>query len=337
MERKMRNGVKIIFAFFLTWFSLPVFSEPWLLDPLGAHWKMDRLGQEVVSRPKELKKSEPEKEPTDLRFRTHQEGILDISGTTLTPLRVNVKAGPVGVVGNLDIGVRHETNSRWLFRAENVAPDTNLWDSRGQALLIPGTVTCQVLYRASLNNYQQAGLTLSSDVPGLSLSMGVSTEKLRSDFFEGEDICPIGPIPAFTTKKDIETKCKKCLGEVLQTIKQDVNARLMNLFYRIETPMCSQDSDCYRENSDWLRGRCLLVQDPNGSYFSECRAKSSVGGACPGKGSRGLFEYGCDKGLACVKVQSATSFFDYNRYECRDPKNWKFKGPLKLSSTHASF
>ena len=262
------------------------------------------------------------------RVRSHQEGILEISGSTITPARITVKAGPLAVVGSVELSVRNETNSRWVFRAENIDPETNIWDSKGRAVLVPGKVTCQVLHRASLNDYQQAGLTLTADSPVFSYSVGANTEKMRSDYIEGEDICSAGEIRAFTTQKDIEKKCKKCLGPVLKTLKEDVAARFSTLSYRVNAPICSIDSDCYREDTDWLKGRCVLTKDKNGSFVSECRARSSVGGACPGKSSRGLFEYSCDKGLACVKTYSAKGYFDYNRYECRDPKNWKFKGPL---------
>lgn len=322
-----------------------VFSENLPTDWMDSHWQgspFQRLSHQRPSNRSQIvttstltaSKEESSVEP---RVRVHQEGILQISGRTVTPARISVKAGPAAIVGSLEIAVRTETNSRWFFRAENIDPETNIWDEKGRALLVPGKVTCQVLHRASLNNYEQAGLTLAVDSPVFSFSNGVNQEKMRSDFFEGEDICPIGDVPAFTTQRDIEQKCKTCLGRVLKTIKEDVNARLATLYYRVDAPICSQDSECYREDSDWTRGRCVLVQDKNGSHFSECRARSSVGGACRGKGSRGLFEYACDTGLACVKTHSASSFLDYNQYECRDPKNWKFKGPLKIKPIHASF
>lgn len=327
----MKPILKNLLTVFLGVLALPLFGES---DPnFDRHSHLNHLHQPFTPRPPApphapTSKAIPESEP---RVRSHQEGILEISGVTVTPARVSVKAGPVAVVGSIELTVRNEINSRWFFRAENIGPETNIWDSKGRAVLVPGKVSCQVLHRASLNDYQQAGLTLTVDTPVFSFSNGVSAEKIRSDFFENEDICPLGEVPAFTTQKEIETKCKKCLGRVLETIKEDVSARLSSLSYRIDTPICNLDSDCYREDSDWLKGRCVLIKDKNGSYLSECRARSSVGGACPGKGSRGLFEYPCDKDLACVKTYSAKSFLDHNRYECRDPKNWKFKGPLKAS------
>ncbi|MFM8269839.1 MAG: hypothetical protein ACKN9V_06575 [Pseudomonadota bacterium] len=313
-------------------YGLPLFAEQSTDFINNSH--LNHFYQLFSPRPiadEDSEKSQKEQKNSDPRVRSHQEGILEISGTTITPVRIAVKAGPVAVVGSVELTVRNETNSRWFFRAENIGPETNIWDSRGRAVLVPGKVSCQILHRASLNDYKQAGLTLSADSPIFSFSSGANTEQLRSDFFEDEDICPIGEVPAFTTQKDIERKCKQCLGRVLKTIKEDVNARLSTLSYRIDTPVCTLDSDCYNEDSDWLKGRCILIKDKNGSYLSECRARSKVGGACSGKGSRGLFEYPCDTGLACVKVRSAKGFFDFNSYECRDPKNWKFKGPLKAS------
>lgn len=267
------------------------------------------------------------------RVRTHQEGILDISAISVAPLRVSVKTGPVQVVGNVELTTRHETTARWVFRAEDLREDQNIWDERGRAVLVPGVVTCQVSHRVSLTDYKQAGLNLVSEgsVPGLevSLSAGTSSERVRADYVEGEDSCPIGIVSAFTGQREIEAKCKKCLGNVLKTIKQDTQTRIERLSYRLQTPICQKDLECYREDSDWTVGRCVLVKDKNGSHFSECRAKSSIGGACRGSGSRGMFEYTCDEGLACVRVHSAAGFWDYHRYECRDPKNWKFKGPLR--------
>ena len=330
VERMMRKTFQILIAGAFLAVSIPLYAEQETQSTAGNH--LDTyLFQILNSRPsasEETTKSPKENPDRDPRARTHQEGILEISGTTFTPARLTVKAGPLAVVGSIELSVRNETNSRWIFRAENIGPETNIWDSKGRAVLVPGKVNCQVLHRASLNDYHQAGLTLNADSPILSYATGANTEKMRSDFFEDEDICPIGEIPAFTTQQDIEKKCKQCLGRVLKTIKEDVNARLSTLSYRVDAPVCSLDTDCYREDSDWLRGRCILTKDQNGSFVSECRARSSVGGACPGKGSRGLFEYSCDKGLACVKTHSAKGYFDYNRYECRDPKNWKFKGPL---------
>jgi len=330
VERMMRKTFQILIAGAFLAVSIPLYAEQESLNSVTSH--LDNYLYHVRnSRPSiQPVPARPATENTgrDPRVRSHQEGILEISGTTFTPARLTVKAGPLAVVGSIELSVRNETNSRWFFRAENIDPETNIWDSKGRAILVPGKLTCQVLHRASLNDYQQAGLTLTADSPVFSYSAGTNTEKLRSDFFEGEEICPAEEIRAFTTQQDIETKCKQCLGRVLKTIKEDVNARLSTLSYRVDAPVCSLDTDCYREDSDWLRGRCILTKDQNGSFVSECRARSSVGGACPGKGSRGLFEYSCDKGLACVKTHSAKGYFDYNRYECRDPKNWKFKGPL---------
>jgi len=330
VERMMKKIRKILLPVFSLLISSSVFSEqsPFILDGNHLNNWLQTGQHRPVAEPTNSKFSQKDSEVTDPRVRIHQEGILDISGETITPVRIAVKAGPVAVVGSVELSMRTETNSRWFFRAENIGPEVNIWDAKGRAVLIPGNVTCQVLHRASLNDYRQAGLTLTADTPVFSYSSGTNGEKMRSDFFEDEDICPVGEVPAFTTQKDIEKKCKQCLGAVIQTLKEDVKARLSSLSYSVNTPICTVDAQCTSQDTDWSRGRCVLVKDQNDSMFSECRARSSVGGACPGKGSRGLFEYACDHGLACVKTQSAKGYFDYNRYECRDPKNWKFKGPL---------
>jgi len=288
--------------------------------------------QNLHQRKKNSETGLPSTDDDEKRVRTHQEGILDISAVSVAPLRVSVKTGPVQVVGNIELTTRHETNARWVFKALNIKEDQNIWDERGRAVLISGEVTCQVSHRISLTDYKQAGLNLVTEgsIPGLevSLSAGTSSERVRADYVEGEDSCPIGSVPAFTSQREIEAKCKKCLGNVLKTIRQDTQTRINRLSYRVQTPICQKDLECYREDSDWTIGRCVLVKDKNGSHFSECRAKSSIGGACRGSGSRGLFEYACDQGLACVRIHSAVGFWDYHRYECRDPQNWKFKGPL---------
>ena len=262
------------------------------------------------------------------RVRVHQEGILEISGTSLSPVKINVKAGPVGIVGTIEVTKRDETNTRWFFRAENIREDQNVWDDKGRAVLVPGKVSCQVIHRSSITDYKQAGLNLGVDSPIVSFGMSTSTEKVLSEFYEGEDNCPIGEVAPFTTQKEIEQRCKKCLGRVLETIRQDVQSRLNHLSYFVQAPGCKDDSACYREDTAWTVGRCVLIKDKNESHYTDCRARASVGGACRGAGSRGLFEYTCDKGLACIKVHASSGLGDYNRYECRNPKNPRFKGPL---------
>jgi hypothetical protein len=325
LRHSNQNSFWIAGILFFSAFSLG--AEPFW----GQHLSkiMDTLSNS--SRP-QATPSEPQvhKEP---RVRSHQEGILEITSTTATPLNVSVLAG-VGVVGSLRLSSRRETKARWFFIAENLEPEQNIFDSQGRAVLVRGKVTCQIAYRASLDDSSQTGLTLSvgfdtKTVAG-SIKSEVGYEKMVSDFVEEEDFCPLGEVPAFTTKKEIDDRCKSCLGRVLKTLKQDVESRLSHFRYQVNTPLCSKDIQCLGENSDWHVGRCLLTKDPHGSYFTECKARSSIGGACPGKGSRGLFEYPCDKGLACMKIRSATSWFDHNSYECRDPKNWRFKGPARL-------
>jgi hypothetical protein len=309
-------------------------KEKWStdLDPHGLNnYYYQRIHQRPYSDVQTVSKT-TDPVSNDPRVRIFQEGILSISATTVAPARVKVKVG-VGVVGNLELTTRRETNARWVFRAENVSEEQNIWDKRGRSVLVPGTVTCQISHRLSLTDYEQAGLTLNVDfdvgVIGGGYANGTSSEKIRSDYIESEDICSIGTVSALTSQREIEDKCIKCLGHVLKTVKQDVEVRFARLSYQVSTPICSEDAQCYRENGDWTVGRCVLVKDSHNSYFSECRAKGSIGAACRGKRSRGLFEYACDKGLACMKVYSSQSFLDYHRYECRDPKNWKFKGPLK--------
>lgn len=299
---------------------------------LGAH--LDKIIDTLTSggRPQAVTNSDtPEQKET--RVRSHQEGILEITSSSISPLNVNVAVG-AGVVGNLRLSSRRETKARWFFIAENLGPEQNLFDSQGRAVLVRGKVTCQIAYRASLDDSHQAGLSLAvgfdTGMVNGSFKSEVNHEKLVSDFVEGEDFCLLGEVPAFTTKKEIDNRCKACLGRVLKTLKQDVESRLAHFRYQVNTPLCSKDSQCLGENSDWHVGRCLLTKDPHGSYFTQCRARSSIGGACPGKGSRGLFEYPCDQGLACMKIRSSTGWFDYNAYECRDPKNWRFKGPARL-------
>lgn len=271
--------------------------------------------------------------------RTHQEGILDVEASTISPLQVNVSAGLAQVVGNMDLTTRRETTARWVFEAENIPNDQNIWDSEGRAILVPGKVTCHVTYRASLVDYQKNGLTLTAGGTiagvGASYSQNFSREKVRSDFFEDSNFCELGDVPALITQGEIEQKCKKCLGNVLKTLKQDAESRLARLNFIINAPVCTKDTECYREDSDWYAGRCVLTKDKNESYFSECRARGSIGAACPGEGSRGLFEYKCDKGLSCIKIHSSTSWGDFNKYECRDPFNLKFKGPLSVQNRPA--
>jgi len=323
----MRNRSLIICALF--WTALTGAVED---DHTLSNYYYQLLHQRSATPNVRTVKVEPPQKEENKRIRSHQEGILDIEATTITPIRVNVSAGVAQVVGNIELTTRRETNARWFFRAENVPEDQNIWDADGRAVLVPGKVSCQISHRASITDYKQAGLTLTAggnfSGVGVSYSNGVSTERVRSDFVEGEDICDLGEVAALTTQKEIEQKCKACLGRVLKTIKQDVQGRLARLNYVINTPICSRDSECYREDTDWYAGRCVLVKDKNESYFSECRARGSIGSACPGKGSRGLFEFKCDKGLACVQVYSATGWTDHNKYECRDPFNKRFAGPL---------
>lgn len=278
------------------------------------------------SRP--VKVSVPTPPKTDPRVRVHQEGILEISGTSLSPVRINVKTGPVGIVGTIEVTKRDETNTRWFFRAENIREDQNIWDDKGRAVLVPGKVSCQVIHRSSITDYKQSGLSLGVDSPIVNFGMSANTEKVLSEFYEGEDNCPIGEVAPFTTQREIERRCKKCLGKVLETIRQDVQSRLNHLNYYVQAPGCKDDEACYREGTAWTVGRCVLIKDKNDSHYTDCRARSSVGGACRGEGSRGLFEYTCDKGLACIKVHSSSGLGDYNRYECRDPKNPRFRGPI---------
>lgn len=317
--------------------SFSVFDDPHNLNNPYFN-KLHHKYRDTQARPVTVKKLVPEEKPQEereARTRSHQEGILEMSGTSVAPFRVNVKVGPVGVVGNVELTRRSETLSRWFFRAENIPEDQNIWDAKGRAVLVPGEVSCQVSHREALTDYHQAGLVLGMEakMPGLDLLKvglegGTNVERLRSEYFEGEDICSLGEVPAYTTQGDIERRCKICLGRVLKTIKQDIESRLSFLNYYVQTPLCKNDSDCYREDSDWLVGRCVLVKDKNKSHYTECRARSSIGAACAGPGSRGLFEFKCDKGLECV--QTFKGVLSPNKYECRNPKQPQFTGPIAL-------
>ena len=332
--RLLKTNFALSFGLLLTFSSIVVAQDSSNFSP---HSSFQHLLPQALSglRPAAAPVKEP-KEPlkVDPRVRSHQEGISQFTTTTIAPINLNVSAG-VGVVGSLKLSTRRESRARWFFVATDIAPDQNLFDSKGRAVLVKGNLICQMAYRASLDDLSQAGLTLrvGFDVGsvGGSVYSEISQEKTLSNFVEQEDFCPLGEVDAFTTKKEIDEKCRRnCLNRIAQTLKQDVEARLASFHFSVDTPLCSKDSQCWAENTDWTSGRCVLARDPHGSYISECSARSSLGGACPGKGSRKMFEHPCDKGLTCMKVHSSTSFWDYNRYECRDPKNWKAKGPLPL-------
>lgn len=272
---------------------------------------------------------------TEKPSRIHVEGIQDLKIVTKNPLNVGIYTKFGNASATIELSTRHSTDTVFEFTATDIRDEDNIWDERGRAVLVPGNLVCRVTHRGTIADYQRKGLTLGlqywdvTPIPGavqVSVGAGGSFEELNSDYFEQTKRCPVGPIPAMTSIDKIKDLCKPCLQKVLPTLKQDVDARMKALSYLVSTPICQDDKECTRDSSYWTQGRCVVVKDKNDSYYSECRARSKIGGTCGGEGSSGMFEYKCDKGLECKKVHEGKGFwnwslsYDYSRYECRDPQ-----------------